>query len=630
MPTFPLSPFSGFKENSLQPPVTNTTITPPLDTVVGIQWSHLNKYGQFILSGHAANNPPHLPEYYPKGLKANLPNYWPIQTNGYSDWIKNNYKTQVYKPSNPYYIGSTTITDPTAAGSKPRMASPLPIPTNIDISSNEGARLNTIDFSSTKITQELKYGVRTNKYLGANTYVGDEKSINSDLEEKGFTRLDKGINKSTNLEEGDSAKRTAAILALNAAAGFSSSPAVYQLGVAGIQALGLPAAGYTSVPFKNLKKLPGVPYADFRARKGFQTGLNKRLDGASAAARGLLSDNPKSAILPGAYAAASALAGGYSVINLEKTYGYGEHGSPYALRLDFTAKSAVASKWDSKDSKWKAGNKILDAVQMATPFRGDKVSVIDFRKTTIGKAYKWVPEKNGESKILKNLKASAESALDKLSGRITKDFVKFYFTGPKLNPGNTDEEDDIIVFRAILTSLTDSFNPSWSPVNFIGRADPAYNYSGFSRDINLDFTLYATDRDELRPIWRKLNALAGYTAPQYDGSSIALKGSYLRLTIGDIYYHQPIIINSLYYTLHDSETTWETNLLEESDMMEVPKQINVSMGATMITDMVPQKGGRFYTLAKQFKNGEAQQGNDNWLSDFDTNSDIKIKKADES
>ena len=180
MPTFPLSPFSGFKENSLQPPVTNTTITPPLDTAVGIQWSHLNKYGQFILSGHVANNPPHLPEYYPKGLKANLPNYWPIQTNGYSDWIKNNYKTEVYKPSNPYYIGSTTITDPTAAGLKPRMASPLPIPTNIDISSNEGARLNTIDFSSTKITQELKYGVRTNKYLGANTYVGDEKSINSD------------------------------------------------------------------------------------------------------------------------------------------------------------------------------------------------------------------------------------------------------------------------------------------------------------------------------------------------------------------------------------------------------------------------------------------------------------------
>ena len=146
MPTFPLSPFSGFKNNSLQPSTTSTTVTPPLGIATGIQWSHLNRYGQFILSGHAANNPPHLPDYYPKGLKANLPNYWPIEPNGYSNWIKNNYKTEVYKPSNPYYIGSTTIENPTAAGKRPRMASPLPVPSGVDIG-QPGAKLNTRDFS---------------------------------------------------------------------------------------------------------------------------------------------------------------------------------------------------------------------------------------------------------------------------------------------------------------------------------------------------------------------------------------------------------------------------------------------------------------------------------------------------
>ena len=214
--------------------------------------------------------------------------------------------------------------------------------------------------------------------------------------------------------------------------------------------------------------------------------------------------------------------------------------------------------------------------------------------------------------------------LDKASGRITKDFIQFHFTGPSMHAGS-DVADEVIVFRAILTSLTDSFNPSWSPVNFIGRADPSYNYSSFARDINLDFTVYATDRDELKPIWRKLNALAGYTAPTYDGSSIALKGNYLRLTVGDIFKHQPIIINSLYYTMQDSETTWETNVLEEGDMMEVPKQISISLGATMITDMVPQKGGRFYSLAKRFdpETGVPEVGDDNWLSDFATNESIK-------
>ena len=121
-------------------------------------------------------------------------------------------------------------------------------------------------------------------------------------------------------------------------------------------------------------------------------------------------------------------------------------------------------------------------------------------------------------------------------------------------------------------SLTDSFNPSWTPINFIGRADPNYHYGGYTRDINVDFTVYTTDKDELKPIWRKLNALAGYTAPVYDGSTIGLKGPWMRITIGDLFFQQPIIINSLYYTLHDSETTWETNVLEESDQMEVPKQ----------------------------------------------------------
>ena len=615
MPTFPLNPYSGFKNNSLQPPVTSTAVTPPLAQLSGIQWNHLTKYGDFIINGHGTNVPPHLPDYYPKGLKANLPNYWPMAQNGYENFIKNSYIPEVFKKSNPYYIGSSTITDPTSANLKPRMASPLPKPSQ---------KLNTKDFANTTTSIETRYGQQLNKKIGATTFMGSKETKRAKkLTGNGFTMLTQGVSKSTNTTLGRNALKTTAILALGAASGFTGSPKVFQIGSSAIQALENEAAAYTAVPFKNLKRLPFVPFADFRARKSFQTGLNKRLDGASAAARALIGGTD--AVIPGLYAAASVLAGGYSVINLESTYGFGEHGTPYALRLDFTAKSAVATKWDPKKG-WKQGSKFLDAVQMATPFRGDKVSVIDFKRNqTIGKAYRWVPESNPLTSLIAKLDDGAAELVDKLSGRLTKDFIKFYFTGPKLSPGNKTAADDIIVFRAILTNLTDSFNPSWSPVQFIGRADPSYNYGGFSRDINLDFTVYATDRDELKPIWRKLNALAGYTAPTYDGSSIALKGNYLRLTIGDIYYHQPIIINSLYYTLHESETTWETNVLEEPDMMEVPKQINVSLGATMITDMVPQKDGRFFSLAKEFDatTGTAVSGETNWLSDFNTNDDIK-------
>ena len=57
--------------------------------------------------------------------------------------------------------------------------------------------------------------------------------------------------------------------------------------------------------------------------------------------------------------------------------------------------------------------------------------------------------------------------------------------------------------------------------------------------------------------------------------------------------------------------------------MQVPRKIQVSLGATMITDYLPQNGGKFYTLAKQFgENGVPQKGSDNWLSDMGTNAEV--------
>jgi hypothetical protein len=134
--------------------------------------------------------------------------------------------------------------------------------------------------------------------------------------------------------------------------------------------------------------------------------------------------------------------------------------------------------------------------------------------------------------------------------------------------------------------------------------------------------VYATDRDEMKPIWRKLNALAGYTAPTYNTDSIALEAPWMRITIGDLFYQQPVVITGLTYTLQDSDTTWEINIEQDASMMQAPKKISVTLSLNLITNELPQKGGRFYTLAKRF-NGDstAKNGNDNWLSDFETDED---------
>lgn len=417
--------------------------------------------------------------------------------------------------------------------------------------------------------------------------------------------------KSTNIQLGNVTQQLTG-LAIGSLASFGGIPQVAQIGQSIVDSSNNYSirSTYAVADPKNNFSIPGVAYPDFRARKGYRNPLEIRLDGASAATRGSI----KAAI----YAAANAsYIGPYSIFNLDGVgksgFGWGDHGNPYALKNDFTAQSHVATKWDIANKEWKPVNNPLS---VATAFRGDKVNVIDFGTRNLKEAYLWRPKRQ----VL-------GANLDKLG--ITQDFIKFYFTGPKLQAGNEIDTDDIIVFRAIMNNLSDTFSPSWTAQQLIGRADPNYHYTQFTRDLQLDFSVYATDRDELKPIWRKLNALAGYTAPEYVADSIALRAPWMRITIGDLFVQQPVIITSLGFTLHDSDTTWEINIENDPTMMQVPHKISVSMGLTPIMDQLPQKGGRFYTLAKEFdEQAQPKLGNNNWLSDAKSNSNLNSEFRD--
>jgi len=404
---------------------------------------------------------------------------------------------------------------------------------------------------------------------------------------------------------------------------------------------------YVTLPMERLlKPMPGVKYLDFRSvppiqgnadtksltdsesyknseffKKPSQTvalATSRRIDGTAAGTRGRWSGI--------AYAAASiSPAGAYSIFNLDGAgttgFGWGDHDNAYANRKDFTAMSHVATRWKSEGTATKGKFKgdgftgqfvaTKNPLAKITAFRGDKVNVIDFGKRTLDGAYLWKPRSGHK------LEKLADNLSNKLN--ITQDFIKFFFTGPDLYNGSDPKtEDDIIVFRAAITGLTDSYTANWSPINMIGRADPNYHYTGFSRDVSLSFDIYATDRDEVKPIYRKLNALAGYTAPTYNPSSIAMEGPWMRLTIGDIYRQQPVILTSLSYTFA-VDAPWEINIENDDEMMQVPLKIGVQCSFNMVSDHLPRKGGRFYTLAKQFtEDGTPKEGNDNWLSDTDS------------
>jgi len=372
---------------------------------------------------------------------------------------------------------------------------------------------------------------------------------------------------------------------------------------------------YSTTPFSQLRNLPWITMNDFRSRKGIKNiglSFDTRLDGAALSTRNF---KPRAAL----YAALSAQPGGaYSVFNRNGAgkygYGWGDHGNPYALRRDFTQESHVATRWSDTDKTWKPVENLLSR---ATAFRGDRVNVIDYQPAgKLGAIYKW-------NNTNKPIHADLNETLD---------FIKFFFTGPKLAPNTVENEmitDDVIVFRATIGSISDTFNPQWNPVQLMGRADPNYHYAGYSRDMSLDFTVYATDRDELKPIYRKLNALAGYTTPDYSGTNIGFKGPWMRITVGDLYNQMPVIISSLSYTLGDTDTPWEINIEDDPSMMQVPLMVKVSITFNVIGDWLPQKGGQFYSLSKRFDEFGSLPGNDNWLSDGiqeRTNNQLRIDK----
>jgi hypothetical protein len=384
------------------------------------------------------------------------------------------------------------------------------------------------------------------------------------------------------------------------------------------------SARYATLTFDQMRPIPGVKYADFRNRRaiGNAAALSViRLDGAAALTSGV---SARGAVF--AAASANPFGGAYAVFNLNgfgfTGYGWGSQDDPYAIRNDFTLRSHVVKRWrGSKDAptnlQWRS---TINPAEVGVPFRGDRVNVIDFSQRTEKDAYKWNPIMPGQ---LGN----------------TQDFIKFYFTGPKLYPGlssglnltdpATDEDraaiDDVMVFRATITDLSDSFNAEWSPITMIGRGDKNYQYTGFDRDLQLSFTVHATDRDELQPIWRKLNAIASYTAPIYN-SDITLGAPWMRITIGDLFRQTPVILTSVSYTLHDTDTVWEINIENAEYMMQVPHGVDVKCTFSVIGNELPQKGGKMYSLAKRWdKNGVALKGNDNWLSDMKENSAAAVQ-----
>jgi hypothetical protein len=161
------------------------------------------------------------------------------------------------------------------------------------------------------------------------------------------------------------------------------------------------------------------------------------------------------------------------------------------------------------------------------------------------------------------------------------DFIKFKFKDIVNNK--------FIVFRAILSGISDAISPDWSGTQYIGRPDKVYVYKGAERKVGFTFEIFPKTKQEFPVLMEKLNYLIGLCYPSFtpDNRMIA---PFIELTLGDMFKNTPGFLDSLSVDVDDN-SPWE---LDEG--LQFPKHITCQCSFTYIGKYMPSTLGKHYEL----------------------------------
>jgi len=152
-----------------------------------------------------------------------------------------------------------------------------------------------------------------------------------------------------------------------------------------------------------------------------------------------------------------------------------------------------------------------------------------------------------------------------------------------INNDNSGATNEYLHFRALIDEFSDSYTAKWESVQYVGRGEELYNYSGFGREISMGWTVYAQSKAELIPMYKKLNYLASSLAPDYTDAGF-MRGNIVKITVGGYIYDQPGIIKSISYGIPE-ESPWEIAIDveggEDTSVKQLPHMIKVT-GFTFI------------------------------------------------
>ena len=154
----------------------------------------------------------------------------------------------------------------------------------------------------------------------------------------------------------------------------------------------------------------------------------------------------------------------------------------------------------------------------------------------------------------------------------TRDFIKFRFFDV-INA-------KYIIFRAILSGISDSITTDYNEDKYIGRPDKLYTYRGADRSVAFTFKVYPKTKQELPMLMEKMNYLVGLCYPSM-GPLGRMKSPFVQLTLGDMIEAQPGILRNVTVNVDDN-STWEIQ-----QGLQFPKHINVAIQFTYIGNHLP-------------------------------------------
>jgi len=184
------------------------------------------------------------------------------------------------------------------------------------------------------------------------------------------------------------------------------------------------------------------------------------------------------------------------------------------------------------------------------------------------------------------------------------DIIKFVFEAIS---NDNPSKSVALFFRAFLTAgITDNNSAVLSPFRYMGRGENFYTYQGFDRTIGFSFRVAAGSRDEIRPMYNRVNALMSQVYPDYSPQQGIMRAPVVKITIGDYLYRVPGFLESVNITV-DNNYPWEVNLEKSQigDVAQLPQVLDISVSFKPIMNILPRRSPTIETELTNTDNNQS-------------------------